>query len=107
MRAVIELRGPQGTCSVTPFAHPKVTSRRKAPGVYEVRGTQGLIPLPPEGTGWGYSMGVAEKDVTAEVSYSRKVLTVKLYREGQPYDLVDALSLHAELVAPELAQFLI
>lgn len=103
MRAVIELRGAQGACSVMPFAHPKVLSKRKAIGVYEVRGTLGLIPLPPAGNGWGYSMGVAEKDVSAVVTYSRKVLTVKLYRDGQPCDLVDAMSLHAELMEPEPA----
>lgn len=100
MRAVIELRGAEGVCSVMPFAHPKVSSKRKAIGVYEVRGTLGLIPLPPAGNGWGYSMGVAEKDVSAVVTYSRKVLTVKLYKDGQPCDLVDAMSLHAELMEP-------
>ncbi|MCF5233099.1 MULTISPECIES: hypothetical protein [unclassified Pseudomonas] len=84
-----------------PFAHPKVSSKRKAIGVYEVRGTLGLIPMPPAGNGWGYSMGVAEKDISAVVTYSRKVLTVKLYKDGQPYDLVDAMSLHTELMEPE------
>ena len=100
MRAVIELRGAEGACSVMPFAHPKVSSKRKAIGVYEVRGTLGLIPLPPAGNGWGYTLGIAEKETLAVVTYSRKVLTVKLYKDGQPCDLVDAMSLHAELMEP-------
>jgi len=97
MRAVIELRGAEGACTVVPFSNQKVTSKRKAQGVYEVRGTLGLIPLAPEGSGWGYSMGVGEKDVSAVVTYSRKVMTVKLQKDGQPYELAGAVSLHCEI----------
>lgn len=97
MRAVIELSGVEGACTVVPFSNQKVTSKRKAQGVYEVRGTLGLIPLAPEGSGWGYSMGVGEKDVSAVITYSRKVMTVKLLKDAQPYDLVGAISLHCEI----------
>lgn len=97
MRAVIELSGAEGACTVVPFSNQKVTSKRKAQGVYEVRGTLGLIPLSPEGSGWGYSMGVGEKDVSAVITYSRKVMTVKLLKDAQPYDLVGAISLHCEI----------
>lgn len=87
MRAVIELMGAQGVCTVAPYSNQKVTSKRKAQGVYEIRGTLGLIPLPPDGSGWGYSMGVGEKDILALITYSRKVMTVKLQKDGQPHDL--------------------
>jgi len=97
MRAVIELSGAEGACTVVPFSNQKVTSKRKAQGVYEVRGTLGLIPLAPEGSGWGYSMSVGEKDVSAVITYSRKVMTVKLLKDAQPYDLVGAISLHCEI----------
>ncbi|AZE53547.1 hypothetical protein C4K03_1376 [Pseudomonas synxantha] len=97
MRAVIELRGAEGACTVVPFSSQKVTSKRKAQGVYEVRGTLGLIPLAPEGSGWGYSLGLGEKEVLAVVTYSRKVMTVKLQKDGQPYELVGAISLHCEI----------
>lgn len=97
MRAVIELRGSEGDCTVVPFSNQKITSKRKAQGVYEVHGTLGLIPLAPEGSGWGYSMGVGEKEVSAVVTYSREVITVKLQKDGQPYELVGAMSLHCEI----------
>lgn len=97
MRAVVELRGAEGTCTVVPFSSQKVTSKRKAQGVYEVRGTVGLIPLAPEGSGWGYSMGVGEKEVLAVITYSRKVMTIKLQKDGQPYELVGGISLHCEI----------
>ena len=100
MRAVIELRGAEGACSVVPFSSQKVTSKRKAEGVYEVRGTLGLIPLAPEGSGWGYSMGVGEKEVLAVVTYARKVMTIKLQKEGQAYDLIGAMYLHGEIADP-------
>ncbi|NCE87563.1 hypothetical protein [Pseudomonas sp. Q1] len=97
MRAVIELRGAEGDCLIVPFSSPKVTSKRKAQGVYEIRGTHGLVTLAPEGNGWGYSMGVGEKDVVAVITYYRKVMTVKLQKDGQPYDLSGAISLHSEI----------
>lgn len=50
MRAVIELRGAGGDCLIVPFSSPKVTSKRKAEGVYEIRGTLGLVTRVPEGT---------------------------------------------------------
>lgn len=97
MRAVIELRGADGACWVVPFSSQKVTAKRKAQGIYEVRGTLGLIPLAPEGNGWGCSMGVGEKEVLAVVTYARKVMTIKLQKDGQPYELVGAMSVHCEI----------
>ncbi|MFQ6350939.1 hypothetical protein ACQRBV_03125 [Pseudomonas sp. R11F] len=103
MRAVIELKDGQGICLVTPQSTLKVTSKRTAVGVYEIRGTLGLIPVDSRSNGWGYSMGNDEKDVSAVISYARKIMTVKLFKQGQPHDLVGAMSLHAELPEPVCA----
>lgn len=42
-------------------------------------------------------MGVGEKEVLAVITYSRKVMTIKLQKDGQPYELVGGISLHCEI----------
>ncbi|QHF27380.1 hypothetical protein [Pseudomonas sp. R32] len=103
MRAIITLLNDGTVHDVTP-AGAALTCELISTGVFKVMGSQGLVPFPPHGVGWGYSLSQmdAKADVEVTFDHASGELHVNLTKDGQPYQMISTLMLH--VMAPDLPE---
>ncbi|WP_051270370.1 hypothetical protein [Pseudomonas vranovensis] len=107
-RAAINILGASGeTYDLVSNGSLAVTSSRQSVGVYQVAGSLGLVPFPPIGDGWGYTVNQVDSRADIEIEFTDGVLTVIATKDGQPYDLKHMITLHLlvpGLPAPEATE---
>ncbi|WP_208825608.1 hypothetical protein [Pseudomonas luteola] len=107
-RAAINIIGSTGQLyDVTSQGATDITSERISAGVYQVRGTQGMVPMPPADVGWGYVLNQMDLGTNVDISYEEGVLAVICTMDGKPYDLQHMVTLHVlvddlPVTAPEI-----
>ncbi|MDH0300606.1 MULTISPECIES: hypothetical protein [unclassified Pseudomonas] len=95
MRAIITLLNDGSTYDITP-PEARLASQALGEGQFRITGSQGLVPFPPAGVGWGYSLSHMDNkaDVAIEHDPASGDLLVTVTRDGQPYRLISTLMLH-------------
>lgn len=94
-RAAINIIGATGaTYDLVSLGSLDVTSSRVNKGVYQVKGTLGLVPYPPIDSGWGYTVNQMDLAADVEVAFEEGVLTVTVSKGGVPYDIKHMITLH-------------
>lgn len=107
-RAAINIVGETGALfDITSLGGKDVDSYRSGVGVYCVTGTQGMVPFPPVGQGWGYSLHPSENTAKVDIAFADDLLTVTVTMGGEPYDLKTMITLHImvpDLPVPEMPE---
>ena len=94
-RAAINIIGATGaTYDLVSLGSLDVTSSRVSKGVYQVKGTLGLVPYPPIDSGWGYTVNQMDLAADVEIVFEDGVLTVTVSKGGMPYDIKHMITLH-------------
>lgn len=94
-RAAINIIGATGaTYDLVSLGSSDVTSARVSKGVYQVKGTLGLVPYPPIDNGWGYTVNQMDLAADVEIAFEDGVLTVTVSKGGTPYDIKHMITLH-------------
>ncbi len=94
-RAAINVLGATGaTYDLVSLGGSEVFSSRVSTGVYRITGCLGLVPFPPVDEGWGYTINQVDDGADVETDFAEGVLTVKITKGGQPYDLKHMITLH-------------
>lgn len=94
-RAAINIIGATGaTYDLVTLGSSDVTSSRLGKGVYQVKGTFGLVPYPPIDSGWGYTVNQMDLAADVEVVFEEGMLTVTVRKGGVPYDIKHMITLH-------------
>lgn len=94
-RAAINIIGATGaTYDLVSLGSLDVTSSRLGKGVYQVKGTLGLVPYPPVDNGWGYTVNQMDLAADVEVAFEEGALTVTVSKGGVPYDIKHMITLH-------------
>lgn len=94
-RAAINVLGATGaTYDFVTQGDTAVTSARLSKGVYQITGCLGMVPFPPIGDGWGYTVNQVDSRADVETEFSGGLLTVTVTKDGQPYDLKHMITLH-------------
>ena len=94
-RAAINIIGATGaTYDLVSLGSSDVTSSRVSKGVYQVKGTLGLVPYPPVDSGWGYTVNQMDLAADVETAFEGGMLTVTVRKGGVPYDIKHMITLH-------------
>lgn len=94
-RAAINVLGATGkTYDFVTQGDTAVTSTRVSKGVYQITGSLGMVPFPPEDEGWGYAVNQVDNRADVETDFADSVLTVTVTKSGAPYDLKHMITLH-------------
>ena len=94
-RAAINIIGATGaTYDLVTLGSSDVTSSRVSKGVYQVKGTLGLVPYPPIDSGWGYTVNQMDLAADVETAFEEGMLTVTVSKGGMPYDIKHMITLH-------------
>jgi hypothetical protein len=94
-RAAINVLGTTGkTYDFVTQGDTAVTSARVSKGVYEITGSLGMVPFPPEDEGWGYAVNQVDNRADIETDFADGVLTITVTKGGVPYDLKHMITLH-------------
>lgn len=94
-RAAINIIGATGaTYDLVSLGSLDVTSSRVSKGVYQIKGTLGLVPYPPIDSGWGYTVNQMDLAADVEIAFEDGMLTVTVSKGGMPYDIKHMITLH-------------
>ena len=101
-RAAINVLGATGaTYDFVTQGDTAVTSSRVSKGVYRISGCLGMVPFPPAGDGWGFTVNQVDNRADVETDFADGVLTVTVTKDGLPYDLKHMITLH--ILVPDSA----
>ncbi len=94
-RAAINVLGATGaTHDFVTNGAGVVSSSRESVGVYRIKGCLGMVPFPPVDDGWGYTVNQVDSLADVETDFADGLLTVKVTKNGKPYDLKHMITLH-------------
>lgn len=94
-RAAINVLGATGaTYDFVTNGAASIASSRESVGLYRITGCLGMVPFPPQGDGWGYTVNQMDSRADVDMDFADGVLTVTVTRDGQPYDLKHMITLH-------------
>lgn len=96
-RAAINILGSDGSLiDITSMGNEDVSSEKESTGVYVIKGTHGMVPVPE---GWGYVINNVDSTKTVEIEFSDELLIVRVTAEGVPVDLEHSITLHVSVDA--------